>query len=91
VAKARRWKPHIVVHLDVEKRLEGMRKQRTGMADVTEVGSVDGSTRKQSWRKQRQGLSGLLEKWSSGRIMTTDKISARAGGFDDFVWAMFAT
>jgi hypothetical protein len=35
-------------------------------------------------------LSGALEKWSSGRIMTTDKISARAGGFDNFVGATFA-
>ena len=67
-----------------------MRKRGTRMVEVSEVGSVDGSTRKEGWRKRRKGLSGVLEQWSSWRIVTPDKISAEACSFNDFIWATFA-
>jgi hypothetical protein len=67
-----------------------MRKRGTGMVEVSEVGSVDGSTRKKGWRKRRKGLSRVLEQWSSWRIVTPDKISAETGSFNDFIGATFA-
>jgi hypothetical protein len=86
----RRRKPHVVVHLDVERGLERVRKRRARMVEASEIGSVDGGARKKGWRKRRQALSGVLEKWGSGRIMMTDKISAKSCGFDDFIRATFA-
>jgi hypothetical protein len=35
-------------------------------------------------------LSGILEKWSIGRVVATDKISAKPGSFNDFIRPAFA-
>jgi hypothetical protein len=78
------------VHLNVERGLERMRKWGTRVVEASEVGSVNGSTRKEGWRKRGKGLSGALEQWSSGRIVTPDKISTEACSFNDFIWATFA-
>jgi hypothetical protein len=76
--------------LDIERRLERMWKRRFGMIEISEIGSVDRVTGEQGWRKWRQSLSGVFEKRSSGRTITTNKISAIAGSLDDFVRSAFA-
>jgi hypothetical protein len=53
ISRKRGWKPHVVVHLNVEGRTEGMRKRGMRMIEVTEVRSVDGGTRKQGRRQRR--------------------------------------
>jgi hypothetical protein len=42
ISRKRGRKPHVVVHLNVEARTEGMRKRGMRMIEVTEVRSVDG-------------------------------------------------
>jgi hypothetical protein len=50
ISRKRGREPHVVVHLNVEGRTEGMRERGMRMIEVAEVGSVDGCTRKQGRR-----------------------------------------
>ena len=82
-------KPHVVVHLDIERGFEWVDERCMRMIEVAEVGCIDGRARKECRRKWRKGLSRILEQRRSGVAMAADKVGTEPSRFDDFIRATF--
>ena len=73
VGRQSRRKPHVVVHLNVERGFERVNAwSMLGVIEIAEIGSVQGCAGKESGRKWREGLGGVFEEWRGRVSMTTN-------------------
>jgi hypothetical protein len=91
ISKQRRWKPRVVAHLNVKGFLKRVWEQSMRVIEAAEIGGVIGGARKNTWRKRRQSLNGVLEHRSSGMAVTADKIGTITSGADNFIRSTFVT
>jgi hypothetical protein len=61
VSRQSRGKPHVVIHLDAKRGLEGVDFWGMRVIEVFEIGGVQRCTGKKSRRKRRESLGGVLE------------------------------
>ena len=60
------------------------------VVEVAEIRGVNGCARKDSRRKRRESLSGVLKQGRSGMAMTADQIGIKTRGADNFIGSTIA-